>query len=75
MIKEVIDTISETLGIDKKEIKKDTNLAKDLNLDSLDLVDLVAAFEKKYKCEIPDKDVKQFQTVQDIVDYINSKNV
>jgi acyl carrier protein len=42
-------------------------------MESLDLVDLVVAFEDKYKVSIDDKDVKKLQTVKDIVTYIENK--
>lgn len=67
---EVIELISNTLEIDKKDINEKTNLVADLGVESLDLVDLVAAFEEKYEFEIPDKDIKNLQTVGDIIKYI-----
>ena len=73
MEKEVIELISDTLEIDKKKINKDTNLLKDLDVESLDLVDLVTAFEDKYGVEIADKDIKDLQTVGDIVGYIKKR--
>ena len=73
MEKEVIELISDTLEIDKKIINKDTNLLKDLDVESLDLVDLVTAFEDKYGVEIADKDIKDLQTVGDIVGYIKKR--
>ena len=45
MEKEVIELISSTLEVDKKSISKDTDLLNDLDVESLDLVDLVTAFE------------------------------
>ncbi len=75
MEKEIIDLISKTLEIPSKDITLKTNLISDLELESLDLVDLITAFEKKYNIEILDKDIKNFQTVNDIVQYIKSKNV
>ena len=73
MEKEVIELISDTLEIDKKKINKDTNLLKDLDVESLDLVDLVTAFEDRYGVEIADKDIKNLQTVGDIVGYIKKR--
>lgn len=70
MKEEIIELISNVLEINKEDIKEDTNLAADLDIESLDLVDLVAAFEEKYEFEIPDKDVKNLQTVSDIIKYI-----
>ena len=72
MKEEIIDLISSTLEIDKKKINESTNLIADLDVESLDLVDLVAAFEEKYDIEIPDKDVKNLQTVGDIIKYLKS---
>ena len=70
MKEEVIELISSVLEIEKKDINEKTNLVADLGVESLDLVDLVAAFEEKYEFEIPDKDIKNLQTVVDIIKYI-----
>ena len=70
MKNKVIDIIAETLEIDKGDITMKTNLIKDLDIESLDLVDLVAAFEDEVGVEIADKDIKDIQTVGDIVEYI-----
>lgn len=72
MKKEIIDIIARTLGIDKKKINEKTNLVADLDVESLDLVDLVVAIEEKYQIEIPDQDIKNLQTVEDIINYIQS---
>ncbi|MBP3899560.1 acyl carrier protein [Candidatus Saccharibacteria bacterium] len=73
MKEEVIDLISETLDIDKDELDNDTDLARDLNVESIDLVDLVTAFEDKYHFEIPDQELKNLQTVGDIVKYVEKR--
>ncbi len=73
MEKEVIELISSTLEVDKKSISKDTDLLNDLDVESLDLVDLVTAFEDKYNVEIADKDIKDLHTVGDIVNYIKKR--
>ena len=67
---EVVKLISETLEIDPADLKDDTDLAHDLGIESIDLVDLVTAFEDKYNFEIPDNELKNLQTVGDIVKYI-----
>ncbi len=72
MKNEIINIISKTLGIDKKKINEKTNLVADLDVESLDLVDLVVAIEEKYQIEIPDQDIKNLQTVEDIINYIQS---
>lgn len=65
----VINLIAETLDVDKKKINEKTNLVKDLEVESLDLVDLVGAFEEEFGVEIADKDIKNLQTVGDIIKY------
>ena len=69
---EVISLIAETLEIKKEDITRNTNLIKDLDIESLDLVDLVVAFENKYNLDMPDKDIKNLQTVDDIIKYLES---
>ncbi len=70
MEEKVINIISNVCEIDKKDIKSDSNLVNDLGLESLDVVDLVVAFEKEFNIKIDDKDIKQFQTIKDIVNYL-----
>ena len=65
----VINLIAETLDVDKKKLSEKTNLVKDLEVESLDLVDLVAAFEEEFGIEIADKDIKNLQTIGDIIKY------
>ena len=48
----------------------DTNLIKDLEADSLDAVEIIMAIEETYDFEIPDEEAEKFQTVQDLVDYV-----
>ena len=74
MEEKVISIIAKVLEIPEERIDSKTNLVKDLELESLDLVDLIVAFEMEYGIEILDKDIKNLQTVEDIVKYIESKN-
>lgn len=73
--KKVIDIISRVIEVDKKSINANTNLIADLDVESLDLVDLIVAFEDEYNFEIPDNDIKNLQTVNDIVTYIENKKM
>ncbi len=75
MKEEIIALVSEVLEVPKEKINEKTNLVSDLDVESLDLVDLIAAFETKYQIEIADKDIKKLQTIGDIIKYIESKNV
>ena len=71
---DVIEIISKVTEIPTKKISLESNLIKDLELESLDLVSLVAEFEEKYNIVVDDKDIKNLQTVNDIVEYLE-KNV
>lgn len=74
MKNDVIEIISKVAEIPTKKISLESNLIKDLELESLDLVSLVAEFEEKYNIVVDDKDIKNLQTVNDIVEYLE-KNV
>lgn len=66
-IKEII---AEQLGVEEDVITLDTNLMKDLEADSLDAVEIIMAIEDEYDIEVPDEDAEKFQTVTDIVKYV-----
>lgn len=58
---------------DIEEITPNKHLVSELELDSFGLMELVLAFESEYNIEIPDRDLRNFDTVQNIVDYIEQK--
>lgn len=60
----------ETMDIEEDKITLDAKLKDDLNLDSLDSVELIMSAEEEFGIEIPDEDVLNFKTVNDIVNYI-----
>ena len=62
--------IAEQLGVDEEEVKLETNLAKDLEADSLDAVEIIMAIEDEYGIEIPDEDAEKFSLVGDLVKYV-----
>ena len=70
---EVQDIVAAQLGVDKAEVKSEASFANDLGADSLDTVELVMALEEKFGVEIPDEDAEKIATVQNAVDYIDSK--
>ena len=70
----VMEIIAEQLGISASELEEDTILA-DLGADSLDLFELVMAFEEEYGVEIPSEDLEQITTVGAVVEYMKSKGV
>jgi len=58
------------MDIDESKITLDAKLKEDLELDSLDSVELIMSAEEEFGIEIPDEDVMNFKTVNDIVNYI-----
>ena len=68
---EIKDIIIDQLQVEESEVTMDTNLMKDLSADSLDAVEIIMAIEEEYGIEIPDEDAETFQTVGDLVKYVD----
>ena len=62
--------IAEQLGVDASEATPEASFTEDLGADSLDIVELVMAFEEEFEIEIPDEDAEKIATVQDAIAYI-----
>jgi len=62
--------IVEVLGVDAEEVTPEASFQEDLEADSLDLVELIMAFEDKFGAEIPDEDAQQLTTVGKAVAYV-----
>jgi acyl carrier protein len=62
--------IVEQLGVDAEEVTPTASFTDDLGADSLDIVELVMAFEEEFSIEIPDEDAENISTVQDAIKYI-----
>ena len=69
----VRDIIVETLSCDSADGTPDTNLIEDLEADSLEIVELSMALQEKLGAGIKHEDLEKIHTVQDILDYIKSK--
>ena len=68
---EEYQAISPVFGEDIYDaISMETNLMKDLEADSLDAVEIIMAIEDEFDIEIPDEDAEKFQTVEDLVKYV-----
>ena len=64
--------VVEQLGVDESEVAIDSTFIDDLGADSLDIVELITAFEEEFNIEIPDDVAEKIKTVKDTVDYIDS---
>ncbi len=67
------DIVAEELGLEKETIKLESSFREDLDADSLDLVELIMAFEEEFDCEIADEDAQKIQTVSDAVAYMEQR--
>ncbi|HAG06680.1 MAG: Acyl carrier protein [Clostridia bacterium 62_21] len=65
--------IVEQLGVDEADVTLDASFVDDLGADSLDLVEMVMAFEEAFEMEIPDEDAEKIRTVGDAVKYIQDR--
>ena len=65
--------IVEQLGVDEGQVDGSASFVDDLGADSLDIVELVMAFEEAFELDIPDEDAEKIATVKDAVDYIEAK--
>lgn len=66
--------IIEQLGVEEEEISLEASYIDDLGADSLDIVELIMAFEEEFGIEIPDSDAEKVTTVGDTVEYIKSNS-
>jgi acyl carrier protein len=64
--------IVEQLGVDEAEVTASASFQDDLGADSLDIVELVMAFEEAFDVEIPDEDAEKIKTVNDAIGYIKA---
>ena len=69
-LEKVIDIVAEELAVDRDEVTEDSSFIEDLGADSLDVVELVMAFEEEFDVEIPDEDAEDIRTVEDAVNYL-----
>lgn len=70
----VKDIIVQQLGVDLDKVTLDASFVDDLGADSLDVVELVMAFEEEFSVEIPDEAAEKIATVKNAVDFL-SQNV
>ena len=69
---EIKDIIVDLLGVDEDKVTLEASFREDLEADSLDLVELIMAFEDKFGAEISDEDAQSITTVGEAVKYVES---
>lgn len=73
MQEKVVNLIADATKIDKSKIKPETSFVDDLNLDSLDIVELMMKMEDEFGVEIPEEDAEGLKSVKDVVTYLETK--
>lgn len=71
MFEEVCKMLGEQLGIAPDSIRPEQEVVKDLGADSLDVVELMMSLEDEHGITLPEDDIENIKTVQDIVDMMN----
>lgn len=72
MNEKIVEILSDYTDVDESEIKPESTLIGDLGLTSLDIVDLITAFEDEFSISIPDSAIKKMEKVSDITDYVKA---
>ena len=72
MLEKVKEIVAESLNVEESTLSETTSYKEDLGADSLDLFEMVMAFEEAFEVEIPSEDLEQITTVGDVVKYIES---
>ena len=75
MLERVKEIIEEQLNLENAEITTETKFKEDLGVDSLDLFELVMAFEEEYNVEIPSEELERLVSVGDVIQYMKNQGV
>lgn len=69
----VRDIVVEQLGIEAEEVTMKSSITEDLGADSLDVVELIMAFEEEFGGEITDEQSKAMATIGDVVNHLDAQ--
>ncbi|MCS6875263.1 MAG: acyl carrier protein [Aquificaceae bacterium] len=67
------EIIADQLGVEVDKLNPNARFVEDLGADSLDVVELVMAFEEEFGIEIPDEDAEKIRTVGDVFNYLRDR--
>ena len=69
------EIIDEVAGVPADQVTPDKSFVDDLDIDSLSMVEIAVAAQDKFGVEIPDDQLKNLKTVQDVIDYVRNTGV
>ncbi len=67
----VVNIIAERLGVEKDQVKPETDIANDLGADSLDIAEMMILFEEEFDIDIVEEEAQNITTVGQVIDHIN----
>ena len=70
---QVKEIICEQLSVEESEVTREASFVETLNADSLDIVELIMAFEEGFNIDIPDEQAEKIRTVDDAVKYLETR--
>lgn len=73
LYQQVSEIIAEQMGVDATTLTPEKRLKEDLGADSIEMVELIMAFETEFGQSMPDEDMANIQTIQDIVTFIEKQ--
>jgi len=74
MLDKIKKIIADQLDVAVDSIQLDSNLMEDLKADSMDLVEMIMAFEEEFGIAISDEDAEKLRTVKDVLEYLETKS-
>ncbi|CCV64677.1 Acyl carrier protein [Alteracholeplasma palmae J233] len=72
MLNQIIELVADELNLDSKTLTKETRLQEDLNVDSLDVVELVMKLEEEFNIEVTDEQAASLKTIEDILNFVEA---
>ena len=72
MLEKIKEIVADSLNVDAENLTEETSFKEDLGADSLDLFEMVMAFEEEFGVEIPSEDLEQIATIGDVVKYLEA---
>ena len=72
VLEKVKAILSEQFDVEEDSISPETNLTEDLEADSLDVVELLISIEDEFEIEVPDEEIENIKTVDQLVKYIEA---